>query len=180
MSSVVLGLLGVFLGLAVFKLESLEALRGDWAGWLLIAFGLVYMLWGIRQAIRSRTHEHRHSHGNGEVHTHHHSHIGGHSHVHAGENSRNLTPWVLFTIFVLGPCEPLIPLIMVPAAKLNLWAVVGVALVFSMVTISTMLACVMVSSYGLSKISLPGMERYAHALAGLTLLLCGAAIMCGL
>jgi nickel/cobalt transporter (NicO) family protein len=120
MSSVVLGFLGVFLGLAVFKLESLEAMRGDWAGWLLIAFGLVYMLWGIRQAIRSRMHEHRHSHGDGEVHTHHHSHIGGHSHVHAGENSRNPTPWVLFTIFVLGPCEPLIPLIMYPAAKLNL------------------------------------------------------------
>jgi len=179
-SSIVLGFLGVFLGLAVFKLESFEAFRGDWAGWLLIAFGLVYMLWGIRQAIRSRMHEHRHSHGNGEVHTHHHSHIGGHSHVHAGKNGRNLTPWVLFTIFVLGPCEPLIPLIMVPAAKLNLWSVAVVAGVFAVVTIATMLSCVMAACVGLSRFSLPRVERYAHALAGLTILLCGAAIMCGL
>jgi len=27
--------------------------------------------------------------------------------------------WALFLIFVFGPCEPLIPLIMYPAAKLN-------------------------------------------------------------
>ncbi|HOD34406.1 MAG TPA: hypothetical protein PLR20_01590 [Syntrophales bacterium] len=27
------------------------------------------------------------------------------------------TPWVLFTIFVLGPSEPLIPVLMFPAAR---------------------------------------------------------------
>lgn len=180
MSSILLGLLGVSLGIVAFRLEWIESARGDWAGWLLIAFGLVYMLWGIRQAVRGRTHEHRHAHGNGEVHTHTHSHIGGHSHVHAGSDGRNLTPWVLFTIFVLGPCEPLIPLIMVPAAQSNVWAVGMVAAVFSLVTIFTMLACVMASCYGLSFLSFPRLARYAHALAGFAILLCGGAIMCGL
>jgi len=180
MSSIILGLVGVFLGLAVFKLESIESLRGELAGWFLMAFGLLYLLWGIRQAVRGRTHVHRHSHDNGEVHSHTHSHIGGHSHVHASANARNLTPWILFTIFVLGPCEPLIPLIMYPAAKLSAGAVVLVALVFGLVTISTMLACVMVPSYGLSKISFPHVQRYGHALAGLLILLCGTAIQFGL
>jgi len=180
MSSVVLGFLGVFLGLAVFKLESFEALRGDWAGWLLIAFGLVYMLWGLRQAVRSRTHEHRHTHSSGEIHAHPHSHIGGHSHVHIDGSRRTLTPWILFTVFVLGPCEPLIPLIMYPASRLNYWAVVLVALVFGIVTVFTMLACVMAACYGLSRLSFPRMARYAHALAGLTILLCGTAIQFGL
>lgn len=174
--SVVLGLVGVFLGIAVFKLESIESFRGDVAGWLLIAFGLLYLLWGIRRAVRGRAHEHRHEHPDMEVHSHQHSHLGGHSHVHDTANSANLTPWVLFVIFVFGPCEPLIPLIMYPAAKSSVLAVVVVALVFGLATITTMLACVMAPYYGLSKISFPQAERYSHALAGLTILLCGGAI----
>ena len=43
-----------------FKLESVEAFRGDLAGWLLIGFGTAYLLWGIRHAVRSGTHEHKH------------------------------------------------------------------------------------------------------------------------
>lgn len=76
----------------------------------------------------------------------------------------------------IGPCEPLIPLIMYPAAKSSVLAAVVVAMVFGLVTITTMLACVMASYVGLSKISFPRAERYSHALAGLTILLCGGAI----
>ncbi|MEA3362962.1 MAG: sulfite exporter TauE/SafE family protein [Thermodesulfobacteriota bacterium] len=176
MSSIILGLVGVSLGIVVFRLESVESSRGDLAGWILIAFGLIYLLWGIRRAVRERSHDHRHGRRNGEPHSHHHSHIGGHSHIHGSAATSNLTPWVLFTIFLLGPCEPLIPLIMYPAAKSSVWAVVAVAMVFGLVTILTMFACVMVSYYGLSKVSLPHVERYSHALAGLTVLLCGGAI----
>lgn len=50
------------------------------------------------------------------------------------------------------------------------------AVVFGVTTIATMLGSVMVSFYGLSKLSLPQAERYSHALAGLTVLLCGGAI----
>ncbi len=176
MGSIILGLVGVFLGIVVFNLESVESSRGDLTAWLLIAFGLVYLLWGIRRAVRDRSHEHRHGHRDGEIHSHHHSHVSGHSHVHTGADTGNVTPWVLFTIFVLGPCEPLIPLIMYPAAKLSVLAMITVATVFGLVTITTMFACVMASYYGLSKISFPQAERYSHALAGLTILLCGGAI----
>jgi sulfite exporter TauE/SafE len=161
----------------VFRLESVESFRGDLAGWLLMAFGFVYLVWGIRRAVRRRPHEHQHHHPNEGVHSHHHSHTEGHSHVHDGAAPANLTPWVLFTIFVLGPCEPLIPLIMYPAAKSSVPAVIAVALVFGVTTIATMLACVMTSYYGLSKLSLPVQaERYSHALAGFAVLLCGGAI----
>jgi sulfite exporter TauE/SafE len=176
LGSVILGLAGVFFGIAVFRLESLESVRGDLAGWLLIAFGFVYLLWGVRRAARRMPHEHRHHHGDGETHSHRHSHVDAHSHVHDRPDTTRLTPWVLFTIFVLGPCEPLIPLIMYPAAKLNSFAVVAVSLAFGAATIGTMLAGVMVSYYGLSRLSFPHVERYAHALAGLTILLCGGAI----
>jgi nickel/cobalt exporter len=161
-SSILLGAVGLFLGIVVFKLESIESFRGDLAGWLLMAFGLVYLVWGIRYAARDGSHNH---------HTH------GHSHDPGTRAAQSLTPWVLFTIFVLGPCEPLIPLIMYPAAKQSMVAVAAVAVLFGVTTIATMLASVMASYYGLSKLSLPRAERYLHALAGLTILLCGGAIM---
>jgi nickel/cobalt exporter len=176
MGSIILGFVGIFLGTVVFKLESLESIRGDLAGWLLIAFGFTYFLWGIRRALRGKSHDHKHIHVDGESHSHSHSHVTTHSHVHAGAQSDVLTPWVLFTIFVLGPCEPLIPLIMYPAAKSSVSAVVAVALVFGVTTIATMLACVMAAHFGLSKMPFPQAKRYSHAMAGLTILLCGGAI----
>ena len=176
LGSIILGFVGVFLGIVVFKLESFESVRGDLAAWFLMAFGFVYLLWGIRRAVRSRPHAHSHDHEDGECHAHDHSHVHGHSHVHAGTGSSSLTPWVLFTIFVLGPCEPLIPLIMYPAAKCSVGAVVAVATGFGITTIATMLAGVMLPFYGLSAVSFPQVERSAHALAGLTVFSCGGAI----
>ena len=60
---------------------------------------------------------HGHAHLDGHAHEHEHVHTHAHTHVHAAEAAGNMTPWVLFTIFVFGPCEPLIPLVMYPAAK---------------------------------------------------------------
>jgi sulfite exporter TauE/SafE len=54
LSSVVLGLVGVALGIMVGKLEIIESFRGNIAAWLLIAFGLVYFVWGLRQSYSFR------------------------------------------------------------------------------------------------------------------------------
>ena len=176
MSSVLLGFAGLYLGTVVFQLQSLESIRGDLAGWLLIAFGLTYLLWGLRHAIRSKPHEHAHVHADGHSHTHQHTHLSAHSHVHDRAKSDSLTPWVLFTIFVLGPCEPLIPLVMYPAARSGAATAAVVALIFGVTTIATMLVLVMGACHGLARISFPPAQRYAHAIAGLAILLCGGAI----
>jgi hypothetical protein len=65
---------------------------------------------------------------------------------------------------------------MYPAAKQNIGSVALVAAVFGMATIGTMLGIVMASAYGLKKMPVPTLERYSHALAGFTILLCGGAI----
>ncbi len=175
LSSVVLGFMGIALGIAVFRLEAIESFRGELAAWLLITFGFTYLIWGIHRAIRSRPHEHLHLHESGEAHLHPHKHTGDHSHVHSSE-SGNLTPWVLFIIFVFGPCEPLIPLVMYPAARGNMITVAIVASVFGLTTIATMLGIVLASSYGLSRLPLRKLEKYSHVLAGLAIFLCGCAI----
>jgi nickel/cobalt exporter len=175
-SSVVLGLVGVALGIAVFRLERIESFRGGTAAWLLIAFGFAYFIWGLHRAIRNRPHRHIHFHSDGEEHNHLHTHQKEHSHVHEESEKVNLTPWILFTIFVFGPCEPLIPLVMYPAAKHNYSGVILVSSVFSLVTILTMLTIIALSSWGISFIRLGRLERYVHALAGAMILISGLSV----
>ncbi len=175
-SSVLIGLFGVGLGLSLVKLVGVESLRGTVAAWVLIAFGSLYFVWGLRRAAKEKSHVHEHSHMNDVVHVHDHRHDGTHSHVHERASGRNLTPWVLFTIFVLGPCEPLIPLLIFPAAKSSPFGIFLVACIFGSVTVGTMVGVVTVTSMGIRSLPLGRLERYAHALAGATIGLSGMAI----
>ncbi|MFC1462628.1 sulfite exporter TauE/SafE family protein, partial [Verrucomicrobiota bacterium] len=175
LSSVILGLVGVAFGIGVMKIEAFEGFRGNLAAWLLIGFGFAYFVWGVHRAIRNRPHRHAHFHGDCSEHDHSHSHQSEHVHVH-GKEKANITPWVLFTIFVFGPCEPLIPFLMYPAAKSSVAGMVLVASIFGAVTVATMLTVVMISSWGVSFARLGRLERYTHALAGAMICLAGLAI----
>jgi sulfite exporter TauE/SafE len=177
LSSVVLGLIGVALGTMVKKLEIIESFRGNLAAWLLIAFGLVYFFWGLRQAYKNKPHTHSHIHFDEGQHSHKHTHHTEHSHIHLEETKINITPWVLFTIFVFGPCEPLIPIVMYPAAKNNWTEMLIVTAVFGIVTISVMMVLVLAARRGISFFRLNFLERYSHSMAGASILLCGLAIV---
>ncbi|MDQ1332838.1 MAG: DsbD 2 protein [Bacteroidota bacterium] len=175
LSSVVLGLVGIAVGISVSKLVNIESFRGNLAAWLFIAFGLVYMILSIRNLIRNRKHSHVHFHQGGEKHLHEHDHHLEHTHIHDKEIV-NTTPWILFLIFVFGPCEPLIPILMYPAAKHNITGAVFVSLLFSVVTIATMMSVVLIFKLGLNKINLKPLEKYGHLIAGTTIFLSGMAI----
>ncbi len=176
LSSVLLGVFGVALGIAVSKLEAVESFRGGIAAWALIAFGLVYFVWGMRRALRHKSHKHLHIHEGDINHVHTHAHTRKHMHVHEEKDAKSITPWVLFTIFVLGPCEPLIPMLMYPAAKNSLTGLLLVTGIFGVITILTMLGIVLVSTFGVNIVPTARLERYTHAIAGATIFLCGMAI----
>ncbi len=174
--SIVLGLIGIFAGLAIKNLEITESYRGDIAGWLLMGFGLAYCVWGMKQSIRKKPHSHGHLHIDGDDHEHTHSHQDGHLHIHDSGGKGKITPWVLFIIFAFGPCEPLIPILMYPAAKSNLWGVGFVTAVFGITTVATMLSVVIFGAMSKNVIRFKPIERYSHAIAGAAILLCGVAI----
>ena len=176
--SILLGVFGVALGWAVGGMEAFESVRGEWAAWGLIAFGIVYAAWGIRRGIRNKPHQHLHCHPDGFEHAHTHTHHDDHAHVHTVPGRRTMTPWVLFTIFVLGPCEPLIPLLMIPAAAHSWWGLALVTTVFGVVTITTMTAITLGLLYGLRFVPMGKLERWSHALAGFALFVSGGAIQC--
>ncbi len=175
LSSVLLGFAGIAIGLSVNRLVSVESFRGNIAAWLFIAFGLVYMIISIRSLYRKRKHTHTHFHPDSGNHVHEHSHISEHTHVHETDKTRT-TPWILFLIFVFGPCEPLIPVLMYPAAENNIRGTVIVALLFSIVTIATMMGIVLAFRLGFSKINLKPVEKYSNVIAGAMILLSGVAI----
>lgn len=174
--SLALGAIGIALGIQLSSLEWLESVRGNFAAWLLIGFGIAYTAWGLRQAYRNRPHTHWHSH-HGITHAHVHSHHQEHAHLHENEGSKkSLTPWVIFVIFVLGPCEPLIPLLMYPAALQSLTGVLMVTIVFAGVTVLTMIGVVALAVRGLANVKLRRYERYGHAMAGVAILACGLGV----
>jgi nickel/cobalt transporter (NicO) family protein len=165
--SVLIGLLGLALGVVVMKLEALESLRGDLAAWMLIAFGLAYLTWGIVQAVREIPHGHVHAAAT----------VGFAS---GATGASVWSPWLLFLVFVFGPCEPLIPVLMYPAAKASLWAMAAVVAAFTLATVATMTVTVMVMRFGMSFLHLPQFGRFSHAFAGLAILVCGMLVTFGL
>lgn len=189
LSSIAIGAVGILLGSELTRLVAIESGRGTLAGWALLAFGLVYFAWGLKRIGRGHRHSHVHSHGD-IVHSHEHDHSEDHMHAHTAAQEqagglsnkprstkpRSITPWAMFVIFVLGPCEALIPLFMYPAAQQSSGLVLAVALVFGIVTILTMLGAVAVAMAGLRRLRLPRLERYSHAIAGASIVACGAAI----
>ena len=172
--SVILGLVGIAFGFSLSRLEAFESSRGSWAAWGLIIFGTLYTVWGLRRAIRGKTHSHAHAHADGTLHTHEHDHSGDHLHAHA--EGASMTPWVLFVIFLLGPCEALIPLLMFPAALESWTTLFLVTGTFGAATLATMLGMVYLGLEGMNRLPLPRLARFGHVMAGATILLCGVAI----
>ncbi|MCJ7452196.1 MAG: sulfite exporter TauE/SafE family protein [Steroidobacteraceae bacterium] len=178
LGSVVIGLVGIGVGVSLSHLQWLEGIRGDVAAWLLAGFGLAYMVWGLKKAWRSRPHTHEHVHEDGTLHRHEHGHEGRHLHPHVDPAKvKSITPWALFVIFVLGPCEPLIPLVMYPASQHSAWGLAVVVLAFGAVTVATMLTVVWLALKGIQHLPLESAERYSHALAGAALCACGLGIV---
>ncbi len=175
LSSVAIGAIGIVLGARLTSMVAIETTRGNFAAYAMLAFGLMYFAWGLRKAGRGYRHSHVHAHGD-VVHDHEHDHHADHTHAHDTANGASMTPWALFVIFLLGPCEALIPLFMYPAAQQSSVLVLTVAVVFGVVTVSTMMACVALTTLGIERLRLPVSGRYAHAVAGASVALCGLAI----
>ena len=172
-SSILLGGIGVAFGVAVARIEGVEGGRGDLAAWALVTFGLAYAVWGLRQALRRKRGIETHHH-NGDVHLHSH---GDTAHDHSQGMGSNLTFWALLLIFVLGPCEPLIPLFVLPASRGDWGLAVATAVVFTLVTLVTMVSLTAAALAGSRQLRLGPLERWSHALAGTVVAASGLAIL---
>jgi sulfite exporter TauE/SafE len=172
-SSVLLGLGGAAIGWSLSKISWLESVRGGLAGWAMLAFGLVYCIWGVYRAKKDRAHKHFDLDNEGSLYVFEHQH----GKAVAPKERHKVTPWVMFIIFLLGPCEPMIPLLFYPAVK-NSWSdMLILILVYTFFTLVIMLIMVITGYYGISLLRTDKLERYMHAIGGFTLLICGTGMV---
>ena len=168
-SSVLLALAGTAIGWSLSSLKWVESIRGGIAGWTLVGFGVVYSIWGCVTARQNRKHKHFDVYEDGSIYVYEHKE----GEMVTPKEKHKVTPWVMFIIFLLGPCEPMIPLLYFPAAKDSWWAMLILIIVYSFFTLATMLAMVLAGYYGLNFLKLQKLEKYMHAFGGLTVLICG-------
>lgn len=175
-SSVLLGFLGIALGVSLNKLESIEAFRGEIVGWMLFVFGMIYFFYGVYRLLGSHQ-KHRHLFGfllprkAREVH-----HLSADEKDLTKKEQPGITSWMLFLIFVLGPCEVLIPMLIFPAAEHSTVGIVTVALIFSIVTVITMLGIVYLGYKGSKHLNMKQKGDYVHIAAGLVIAFLGISI----
>lgn len=174
LSTVLIGLIGIAIGLSLSVFESIENVRGEIAGWLLLFFGIAYTIFGIFRSKKKHSHTHFHPSIN-QIHSHQHSHDDT-EHKHLHETPTKVTAWILFLILVFGPCESLIPILMIPAAQHSVLGLILVTLVFGFTTVITMLLMVYLGTLGINLIPIRKAEKHIHTLAGLAILICGIGV----
>jgi hypothetical protein len=158
--SAALGVAALFAGLGVIHLVG--GTLGAYANVLLIAFGLVYMAWGLRRSFR------RDPLGVLHPHDHHHTH-GHHDHDHG------LTEWSLFALFAADPCVAVVPMILA-AAPAGWLAVAAVIVTYELATIATMVVLVTAAHAGVRGLRAPFLDRFGDAIAGAVIVVVGLTV----
>ncbi|MCL4306479.1 hypothetical protein KJZ99_11225 [bacterium] len=152
LGSLIIAVLGLHVGIHFLDLRVSEALRGDFAAWLLLAFGLVYAIWGLRHALSCSC---KQDFGCGD----------------------SIVRSLLLIVLILGPCEPLIPIVLMPAVSLGPTTLAAVSIVFLLSTVLTMMATVALGYKGLRLLLKLDLGRYGHAFAGGSIASCAAAVL---
>lgn len=172
-SSVLIGMIGVFLGWELSKLDFMQGVRGNIAAWGLFLLGAVYFCWGLYKAYVNRPHKHFDVYSGSDVYVYKHRH---------GESVKpadkvKVTPWILLAIFVMGPSEPIVPLLFYSGVTRSVTEIASIIVVFTLTTVVTMLAVVLLGYYGYSFVKTDALERYAYALGGAAVTVCGAGML---
>ena len=172
-SSVLLGLGGAAIGWSLSKVTLFQNVRGGIAGWCMLLFGLCYGLWGLYRSRQNRRHKHFDMYEDGAMYVYEHTH----GQAVTVKERHKVTPWVMFIIFLLGPCEPMIPLLYFPAAQNSWWGMMILIIVYTLCTLVTMILMVILGYFGIAFIKTEKWERHIHAIGGLTIFICGTGMI---
>ena len=170
--SVILGVIGIAMGISLGRLEAIESSRGGVVGWMLIAFGIIYTAYGVYKYSKRGAHFHLQAVLRPKSIRHSDLHLSN-GDLRKEDDAGRMAPWILFLIFVFGPCEVLIPMLVYPAAEHSGFGIFLVALVFGIATVGTMLLVVTLGYQGFSMVRFKGKEHQLHLFAGMVILAAG-------
>lgn len=152
--SIIFSVVGILLGFSLSKLKAIEGHRGEIALWLLIGFGIAYMLWGIKKGKDEKSKA---------IDT-------------EKSKARTVAVWTMFAVIILGPCEPLVPMVFL-GYNYGYFGVAVVSIVFSVITLIMMLSQSLLAFMGIQLIKNDLADRYSHAFAGMVIALTGIFVM---
>ena len=169
LSSVLLGIIGIFLGWSIKQTFHIEEIRGGFAAWMLLGFGILYLLYAVYSLNKNKIHKHFDASEEGEIYVFEHQH---------GQNITSnkkykVTPWVMFFIFASGPSEPMIPLIIYPSVHYSLDEVGILILLYTFSTVLTMMLMVLLGYFGAHLFNFKNYEKYLETISASIILVCG-------
>ena len=169
LASVIIGLLGVVAGWSIYNVSAFDELRGGLAAYMLLLLGLGYLIFGIYNLNRNKLHKHFEPGEFDDIYVY--EHRDGE--VVSRDKKFKVTPFVLFFIFLLGPTEPILPILFYPAANHSIYEITALVLVYGVVSIGTMLFMVQMIFLGVNVLDFTRFEKYIEVLSGLIIILCG-------
>jgi len=139
LSAFLIGLGGMALGVTFNQAVRFDSARANIFSYLLIGFGLAYMIYGIRKWKAA--------------------------HAPEDNQSRSLVGWILMALLVFGPCEPLIPVLFLGSLHGG-WHAVTLCALFSIATLGTMFIVSALAYRGLSLKNVPLLRNFSPVMAG--------------
>lgn len=177
LGSIVFSVAGLVPAILVGRFRSFLSIREMILEWFLILFGLVLMVYGIRQAYQTRPHKHLQLFPDGTYHTHTHFHKMESTLINRINKNKELTVWSLFISFAFAPFEALIVLQVWPAIHSHFMMIVGATLVFSIATIVTMLVMTYFVMRGVHFGRFKRLGLFSYVIVGIIVLVYGLALM---
>ncbi|MFR9620928.1 MAG: hypothetical protein SNH63_06905 [Rikenellaceae bacterium] len=167
LSSVVWGIVGAFVGWQLSEIDIFQDVRGGMSSWALLIFGVAYLVYGLMRARKEQAHKHFDV-VEADVYVFEHRH----NQAYSPQQRVKVTPLVLFAIFVMGPSEPIIPLLFFSGTHRSPLEIAWLIALFTIATIVTMVAMVILGHYSYNRLNTEYLDRYSHAIGGFVISFC--------
>ena len=138
-----IGVGGKSLGVSLSQMAHWDTSRAGFFSLLLAGFGLAYLVWAVKRWNAPRLEMNR--------------------------LERSFSSGFLFSLLVLGPCEPMIPFLFTSKTS----EIPALFFIFAAATVGTMLLASQLVFRGLSLWKIPGLHRISHMLAGASMVTMG-------
>ena len=177
LGTVVISAVGLVPAIMVARLSYFSRMKETILVWFVILFGVFFIVYGIRQAYRSRPHKHLQLNADGTYHTHTHIHKKDSAIVEKLTKNKKPSIWSIVVTYTLSPFEALVVIQVWPLMKSHYMMIIVVTFIFSAAIIITMLIMSYLVIHGKRFDRLKRTGLFSYIIIGVLILVYGLALM---